>query len=53
MKMKKIYASVYGCPSNIADYEISLGLLKKAKFEIVDNANESDLNLIFTCVVNI
>jgi MiaB-like tRNA modifying enzyme len=49
--MKKVYASVYGCPSNIADYEIALGLLKRAGFEIVGDAKKSDLNLIFTCVV--
>ena len=49
--MKRIYASVYGCPSNIADYEIAMGLLKEAGFEIVDNMNKSDLNIIFTCIV--
>jgi len=48
--MKKIYASVYGCPSNIADCEIALGLLKQAGFEIVDSL-EADLNIIFTCIV--
>jgi len=49
--MNKIYACVYGCPSNIADCEIALCLLKQASFEIVDNANRSDLNIIFTCIV--
>ncbi len=49
--MKKIYASVFGCPSNIADYEIALGLLKQTGFEIVESAEAADLNIIFTCIV--
>ena len=48
---KKIFAEVYGCPSNVADYEIVLGLLKKSGYKIVDDAKKSDLNIIFTCVV--
>lgn len=47
----KIYASVYGCPSNIADCEMALGLLQKTGFEIVDDSGKSDLNIIFTCIV--
>lgn len=49
--MKKIYAPVYGCPSNIADCEIALGLLKQAGFGIVDSPQKADLNIIFTCIV--
>jgi MiaB-like tRNA modifying enzyme len=49
--MFKIFASVFGCPSNVADYEIALGLLKNAGFEIVKSPEEADLNIIFTCVV--
>lgn len=49
--MGKIFASVYGCPSNIADYEIALGLLDESGFEIVDSLKESDINIIFTCIV--
>jgi MiaB-like tRNA modifying enzyme len=49
--MAKVFACVFGCSSNVADYEIALGLLKNANFEIASNANEADLNLIFTCVV--
>lgn len=49
--MTKVYASAYGCPSNIADYEIALGLLRKVCFEIVNNPTKSDLNIIFTCIV--
>lgn len=49
--MPRIYASVYGCPTNIADCELSLGILKEAGFEIVSSPEESDLNIIFTCIV--
>lgn len=47
----KIYAEVYGCSANISDSEIALGLLKKAGYKIIDNTNNSDLNIIFTCIV--
>jgi len=49
--MSKVYATVHGCPNNIADYEIALGLLKQAGFKILDDVAKSDLNIIFTCVV--
>jgi MiaB-like tRNA modifying enzyme len=48
--MAKVYAEVYGCSANLADFEIALGLLKEAGFK-VSNPEESDLNIIFTCVV--
>jgi MiaB-like tRNA modifying enzyme len=51
MKNNKIYSEVYGCSANVADYEIALGLLKKAGFELVNNKEESNLNIIFTCTV--
>lgn len=49
--MPKVYACVYGCPTNISDYETSLGMLKDAGFEIVSSEKESDVNIIFTCIV--
>lgn len=51
MKNPKVYSETYGCTSNLSDSEIGLGLLKEAGFEIVNNASDSDLNIIFTCVV--
>jgi MiaB-like tRNA modifying enzyme len=51
--MVKIYAEVFGCSSNLADYEIALGLLKEAGFEFTKDQKKSDLNLIFTCTVKI
>jgi len=47
----KIFAEVYGCSANLSDFEIALGLLKKEGYKIVDDENNSDLNIIFTCVV--
>jgi MiaB-like tRNA modifying enzyme len=49
--MAKIYLSAHGCSANIAEFEIASGLLKEAGFEIVDNPRESEINIIFTCVV--
>jgi len=47
----KIFAEVYGCSANLSDFEIGLGLLTKGGYKIVDDVNDSDLNIIFTCVV--
>lgn len=49
--MKRVYAEVYGCPSNISDFETALGLLKDAGYEIVDSSDDSDIDIIFTCTV--
>jgi len=48
---KRVYSEVYGCSANVADYEIALGLLKKNGFKLVNDASQSDLNIIFTCTV--
>ncbi len=47
----KIFTEVYGCSANISDFEIALGLLIKDGYKIVDDMNDSNLNIIFTCVV--
>lgn len=49
--MNNVYATVYGCSANVADYEIALGLLNQAGFSFVSSPRESDLNIIFTCTV--
>ena len=49
--MSKVFATVFGCSSNVADYEIALGLLKSAGFEITNDIKEAELIIIFTCVV--
>ncbi len=50
-RMVKLYGEVYGCSASLSDYEIIVGLLKKAGFEIVEDAKNSDLNFIITCSV--
>ena len=47
----KIYAEVYGCAANVADFEIALGLLKERGHEIVSSPEDADVLIIFTCVV--
>jgi len=47
----KIFAEVYGCSANLSDFEMALGLLTKKGYKIVDGENDSDLNVIFTCIV--
>jgi MiaB-like tRNA modifying enzyme len=49
--MNRVYLTVHGCSSNVADYEAAAGLLVQAGFELVDSWENSDLNVIFTCVV--
>ena len=47
----KVYSEVFGCSSNVADYEIALGLLKQTGAKIVNSPEEADVSIIFTCVV--
>lgn len=47
----RVYAEIYGCSASSADGEIALGLLKRDGFEIVDDVEKADLNLIVTCAV--
>ncbi|MEM5879599.1 MAG: tRNA (N(6)-L-threonylcarbamoyladenosine(37)-C(2))-methylthiotransferase [Candidatus Aenigmatarchaeota archaeon] len=49
--MAKVYLEAYGCSASFADFEIACGLLKQAGFELARNEKESELNVIFTCVV--
>ncbi len=47
----KVYAEVYGCSANKSDFELAMGLLKQNNFEIVSDASQADINVIFTCAV--
>jgi len=49
--MIKVFLECYGCTANFGDYEIALGLLEKAGFEIASSPKDSDLNIILTCAV--
>lgn len=49
--MDKAYIEVYGCSSNLSDYEKIVGLLKENGFDITSNSKKADINLIVTCSV--
>jgi len=49
--MLKIHVKSYGCSANKADAEIARGILTAKGYSLVDTAEESDLNIVFTCVV--
>ncbi len=47
--MKKIYLLSLGCPRNLLDSEVLLGLLEKKDLKIVDNPEGSDVAIVNTC----
>ncbi len=50
--MTTFYLETYGCPSNLADSEQMAGLLKEAKFSLVEQAEEADIVLFNTCAAS-
>ncbi|MGE0243946.1 MAG: hypothetical protein AB7F53_09020, partial [Nitrososphaeraceae archaeon] len=48
---KNVWIEAYGCSANIADSEIISGLLKNQGYNIVNCADDADLNIIVTCSV--
>ncbi len=49
--MTKIYFQTHGCSTNLSESEIMTGLLKEAKFEIVEEPEEADILIINICTV--
>ncbi len=49
--MTKVYIQTHGCSANFSDSEIMVGLLTKSGFHIVDNMEDSDVNIINICTV--
>ncbi|MFB5600468.1 MAG: tRNA (N(6)-L-threonylcarbamoyladenosine(37)-C(2))-methylthiotransferase [Nitrososphaeraceae archaeon] len=49
--VKNIWVRAYGCSANMADSEIIRGALEKQGYNIVDEENTSDLNILVTCSV--
>jgi len=47
----KVYGEVHGCPANLSDYEMAMGLLKESGIDFCSSPSASDLNIIFTCCV--
>lgn len=46
---KKIGVVSLGCPKNLVDSEIMLGLLKKENYEITSNEEEANIIIVNTC----
>ncbi|NMB97240.1 MAG: 30S ribosomal protein S12 methylthiotransferase RimO, partial [Clostridiaceae bacterium] len=49
MNNKKVGLVSLGCPKNLVDSEVMLGLLKKSGFTIANNEQEADVIIINTC----
>ncbi len=47
--MKKVGFVSLGCPKNLVDSEVMMGQLKKAGYEITNNADEADTVVVNTC----
>ncbi len=46
---KKIGLVSLGCPKNLVDSELMLGILKTEGFEIVNNSDDADIIIVNTC----
>ncbi|MFH1857045.1 MAG: 30S ribosomal protein S12 methylthiotransferase RimO [Candidatus Omnitrophota bacterium] len=46
---KKVYFLSLGCPRNLVDSEVLLGILEKKGFKLTDNAEKASLGIINTC----
>ena len=49
--MAKIFVEAYGCSASFADSEMISGLILNGGHSLVENASESDLNIVVTCSV--
>lgn len=49
MKMKRIGLISLGCPKNLVDSEIMLGLVEKDGYKIVQDLREADIIIVNTC----
>ena len=47
----KVYIETYGCSASYSDSEICAGQLTQEGYSIVDDPNDSDINIIVTCTV--
>lgn len=49
--MTQVFIQTHGCTANLSDSETMMGLLTEAGFHIVNNAKDSDVNIINICTV--
>ncbi|MCC7431839.1 30S ribosomal protein S12 methylthiotransferase RimO [bacterium] len=47
--MKKVSVVTMGCSKNLVDSEVILGIVKGEKYEITENAYDSDIIIVNTC----
>jgi len=47
--MRKVGIISLGCPRNLVDSEVMMGLLKSKGYELVDNIADSDIAIVNTC----
>jgi threonylcarbamoyladenosine tRNA methylthiotransferase CDKAL1 len=47
--MTAIYFQTHGCSTNLSESEVMMGLLKEAKFELVDELDKADILVINIC----
>lgn len=47
--LKKVYIVSLGCPKNLVDSEVMLGLLGQAGYQTCESSEEADLLLVNTC----
>ena len=48
--MAKIWVEAYGCSASFSDSEMISGLIVNGGHTLADSSEESDLNLIVTCL---
>ena len=48
---RKVNLETHGCSASTADSEMIAGMLNNENFEIIENAEEADLNILVSCTV--
>lgn len=48
---KRVYVEGHGCSASLADTEILRGVIEQGGYELVDDQNTADINVLVTCSV--
>ena len=48
---ESVYIETYGCQMNVSDSELMAGILTRAGYQIIDDANSANVVLINTCAI--
>ena len=49
--MPKVHFTTQGCSSNLRESEIMMGLLSNSGYDIANDKNNSDVNVVNICTV--